>query len=528
MHQSVSFDPFRFESATGRLWRGTQEVRLTPKAAAVLGALVEHAGEPVSKQALFASVWPDSVVTDDALISCIQELRRALADDPKRPRFIETRHRRGYRFVAPISQLTAPAAKLPNESEKDAPAAKKSADFSGRPTIAVLPFENTSGDPEQEYFSDAITQDIITALSKHRSLLVIARGSSFVFRGYGGDARRVGFDLGAGYIVEGSIGKVGRRVRIRARLVETESGRYVWAEQYDRDLGEIFDVQDEITATIAARIEPEIGSAERLRAARKSESAMQAWDCFHLGMKHFYKSTAVDNAEAQRFFRRAIELDSTLAQAYAWLSYAQVMGMIYFDAEPDEERLNQAVALARTGVELDEQDAMTHFMCGRALLASKAYQEALAELGSAVELNPNLAVVYCGLGDSLTYEGRFGEAIPYFEKAIQLSPYDPQRWAFYSYRALAHLLAGEFDHAEEWAKKASRIPNCHYWPLAHRVSALGHLQRAAELPSAIAELLLRKPEFSCSFARERLFYVKNPEHLAHYLQGLRSAGIKEC
>jgi len=244
-------------------------------------------------------------------------------------------------------------------------------------------------------------------------------------------------------------------------------------------------------------------------------------------MKHFYKSTVADNAEAQRFFRRAIELDPTLAQAYSWLSYAQVMGMIYFDAEPDEERLNQAVAIARKGVELDEQDAMTHFTCGRALLASKAYPDALAELESAVELNPNLAVVYCGLGDSLAYEGRFGEAIPYFEKAIHLSPYDPQRWAFYSYRALAHLLAGEFDRAQEWAQKASRIPNCHYWPLAHRVSALGHLQRAAELPSAIAELLRRKPEFSCSFARERLFYIKNPEHLARYVQGLRSAGIKE-
>src|SRR6266702_7116324 len=220
MHQSVSFDPFRFESATGRLWCGTQEVRLTPKAAAVLGALIAHAGEPVSKQALFASVWRDSVVSDDALISCIQELRKALADDPKQPRFIETRHRRGYRFVAPVSQPTVPAADLPNKAEKDALVAEKGTDVSG---------------------------------------------------------------------------------------------------------------------------------------------------------KHFYKSAAADNAEAQRFFRRAIELDPTLAQAYAWLSYAQVMGMVYFDAEPDEERLNQAVAIARTGVELDEQDAMTHFTCGRALLARKAY-----------------------------------------------------------------------------------------------------------------------------------------------------------
>jgi adenylate cyclase len=520
MRQNVSFDPFSFESATGRLWCGAQEVKLTPKAAAVLEALVANAGEPVSKESLFASVWRDRVVSDDALISVIQELRKALADDSKQPRFIETRHRRGYRFVARLSLPVAPVADRTR-------AAERATDRSGRPSIAVLPFENISGDPAQEYFSDAITQDIITALSKHRSLLVTARGSSFVFRGPGTDARRVGLDLGAGYIVEGSVGKIGARVRIRARLVETETGRYVWAEQYDRELDEIFEVQDEITATIAARIEPEVGGVERLRAARKSESALRAWDCFHLGMKHFYKPTGADNVEAQRFFRRAIELDPTFAQAHAWLSYAQVMGMVYFDAEPDEERLNQAVAMARKGVELDEQDAMTHFMCGRALLARKDYQDAIAELELAFELNPNLPVVYCGLGDSLAYEGRFSEAIPYFEKAIQLSPYDPQRWAFLSYRALAHLLAGEFDHAVEWAQKATRVPNCHFWPFAHRVSALGHLQRAAELPGAVAELLQRKPEFSCSFARERLFYLRNPEHIARYVQGLRSAGLKE-
>jgi TolB-like protein len=520
MHQNVSFDPFSFESATGRLWCGAQEVRLTPKAAAVLDALVAQAGEPVSKEALFASVWRDVVVSDDALISVIQELRKALDDDPKRPRFIETRHRRGYRFVARVSKPTAPAANR-------AYAMDRATDHSGRPSIAVLPFENFGRDPGQEYFSDAITQDIITALSKHRSLLVTARGPSFAFKGRDANERDVGLNLGAGYIVGGSVDKHGTRVRVRVRLIETESGRYIWAEQYDCELADIFQVQDEITAAIAARIEPEVSSQERLRAGRKSEPALRAWDCFHLGMNHFYKPSAAANAEAQRFFRRAIELDPTLAQAYAWLSYAQVMSMVYFDVEPDDGRLVQAVTIARQGVELDEQDGITHFMCGRALLASKAYEDAIVELKAAVALNPNLAVAYCGLGDSLAYEGRFAEAIPYFEKAIQLSPYDPQRWAFLSYRALAHILAGEFDHAAEWAQKATRIPNCHFWPYAHRVAALGHLDRTDDLPGATAELLQRKPEFSCSLARERLFYLKNPEHLVRYLQGLRSAGIEE-
>lgn len=509
MHQSLSFDPFRFEPATGRLWRGLQELSLTPKAAAVLRALVEHAGELVSKQTLFASAWRGTVVSDDALVACVQELRRALADDSRQPRFIETRHRRGYRFLPRVTQIA------------------NGSDDSSRPTVAVLPFENASNDPGQEYFSDAITQDMITALSKHRSMLVVARAPSFAFRGPTIDVCRVGSELRADYIVAGSVGKQGARVRIRARLVETQSGGYVWAEQYDRELDSIFEVQDEIVATIAARIEPEVGSVERLRATRKSESAWRAWGCFHLGMKHFYQSTAHDNLEAQRFFRRAIQLDAGLAQAYAWLAYAEVLEMVYFDAEPNAERLANAVATARKAVALDERDAMTHFACGRALLASKVYPDAIAELESAVKLNPNLAVVYCGLGDSLAYDGRFGEAIPCFEKAIQLSPHDPQRWACYAYRALAHLLAGEFAPAVEWATQATRVPNCHYWPFAHRVAALGYLQRTAELPTAIAALLRLRPGFSCSFARERLFYIRAAAHLERYVEGLRRAGLEE-
>jgi tetratricopeptide (TPR) repeat protein len=170
---------------------------------------------------------------------------------------------------------------------------------------------------------------------------------------------------------------------------------------------------------------------------------------------------------------------------------------------------------------------MTHFACGRALLAGKEYQHAIAELESAVELNPNLAVVYCGLGDSLAYDGRLTEAIPCFEKAAQLSPHDPQRWACYAYRALAHLLAGEFDSAVKWGTKATRVPNCHYWAFAHRVSALGYLQRTAELATAVADLLRRKPGFSCAFARERLFYIRDAAHIERYVEGLRRAGLEE-
>jgi TolB-like protein/Flp pilus assembly protein TadD len=516
LQRDVSFGPFRFAPPSGRLWAGRQELRLTPKAAAVLRELLARPGEPISKEALFASVWQNRAVSDDALASCIQELRRVLCDDPKQPRFIETRHRRGYRFVASLSPGIDRAAPLPTPDEST----------SGKPTIAVLPFHTIGGDPAQEFLSDALSEDIITALSKHRSFVVISRGATFAFKGRDVDVRELGKQLGADYAVEGSVGRAGPLVRVTARLLETDGARYVWAEQFDRKLEEILDVQGEIVARIAARIEPVVGSAERRRAEKKSPHSLRASDYLYLGLTHLYKSTAPDNLEAQRLFRRATEADPTLAQAHAWRSYAMVLAMVYFEAPPQECTLKEAVSIARKAVELDERDALTHFACGRALLANKAYRDALAELESARELNPHLAVVHCGLGDSLAYEGRFSEAIPHFENAIELSPHDPQRWAFYSYRALAHLLGGESERALEWAEKATRVPNCHYWPFAHRVAALGHLQWQSELPQARHELLQKKPEFSCAFARERLFYVKDPQHLARYLEGLRNAGIK--
>ena len=460
---------------------------------------------------------------NSTLTSRINSARKAVGDTGGEQRLIRTYARKGVRFVGEVQETTESLSPEPEAQGASSPLAAPR----GKPCVAVLPFDNLSSDPEQEYFSDGVTEDIITALSKHRSLLVVARNSTFALKGHGGDIRRIERDLGVNYIVQGSVRRIGPRVRITAQLVETESGQQIWAEQYDRELQNIFEVQDEITATVAARIEPEIGIAERALAERKSPQAFDAWDFFRLGTKHFYKSTASDNREAQRLFRRAIDLDPSLAEAYGFLSYSIVLSMIYFDAEPDDALLNEAVAMAKKGATLDERDALIRFMYGRALLARKSYSEALGELEIAAELNPNLAVVYCGLGDSLAYEGRIGEAIPYFQRAIDLSPHDPLRWAFYSYRALAHLFAREFDLAEEWARKATRVPNCHYWGFSHRVAALGHLQRPDELEAALTELRQINPGFTCKFAQRRLFYVKDPDQIALYIDGLRQAGVPE-
>ena len=397
----------------------------------------------------------------------------------------------------------------------------------GKPSVAVMPLEILGTGGEGKPIADAIAEDVVTALSKHRTMLVVARETSFALKAQRADVRRIGLQLAANYVVEGGVRCAGNSVRIAVQLAETETGSCIWAEQFDRRQEDLDEAHDEVVGLIAARIEPEIASAERARAERKSPQARRAWDYFLLGMKHLYRSTPADNREAQKLLRRATDSDAALAQAHAWLAYAMVLGMVYFDAEPTDDDLNAAVAIARQAVDLDERDALAHFVCGRVLLARKDYHGSISELEIAHRLNPNLAPVYCALGDSLSYQGRFAEAMPYFDKAISLCPHDPQRWAFCAYRSLAHIFAGEDQQALEWAERALHVPNCHYWPYAHRVAALGHLQRAAELPRALAELQQRKPDFTCSLAHKRLFYVKDPKHVARYIEGLRRAGVGE-
>ena len=538
------FGDYVLDRERRELSRGSEQIALEPQVLDVLIHLVQNRDRVVTKDDLIACVWDGRIVSDSTLTSRVNAARRAVGDSGDRQEVIKTYARRGFRFLGAVQIAgdgdgssgpvergeIAPAAALPQADASVADEGRRpdaALKWGGRPSVAVLPFSNLSGDSEQEYFTDGITEDIITALSRHRSLAVITRNGNFASQSAGGDLRQAGLTLGVEYLVEGSVRKAGERVRITTQLVETEGGRQLWAERYDRDLQNLFALQDEITTTIAARIEPEVGAAERLRVERKAVPALHAWDFFRLGTKHFYKSTPADNLEAQRLFRRALEIDPNLAEAYGYLSYATVLSMVYFEAELNEERLAEAVVIGRKGVELDDQDGLIRFMYGRALLATKAYGDALAELETAVELNPCLAVSYCGLGDSLAYEGRITEAIPYFQKAIELSPYDPLRWAFYAYRALAHIFAQEFELASDWAQKATRVPNAHYWAFAHRVSALGYLDRPKELHTATNELLQRKPDFSCSFALKRLFYVKSRDQLELYIEGLRRAGIPE-
>ena len=395
----------------------------------------------------------------------------------------------------------------------------------GKPSIAVLPFDNMSGDTNQEYFVDGITEDIITALSKNRWLSVIARNSTFAYKGKSPDVRRVADDLGVEYVVEGSVRKSGNRVRITAQLIDATSGKHIWAERYDRDLEDIFAVQDEITETITATIEPELGAFESKRVKNKPTENLGAWDCYHLGLSHLYEFSKDSNREAQRLFRRAIELDANFSAAHARLAYAIIMSAVYFDTEPTPELLDDALRAEQRAAKLDDQDALAHFAVGRAHLARSEYDLALPAMETSIELNPSLAQAHCGLGDALAYAGRLEESLSRFEEAIRLSPRDPYRWGFLMYGSLAQLFLKRHEAAADWARKAVSVPNSHYWANAALVAALGHLDRPDETRSAVEKLLQRKPEFTCSFAKKHLFYIENADQVNHYVDGLRKAGL---
>lgn len=398
---------------------------------------------------------------------------------------------------------------------------------SSKPSVAVLPFDNMSGDPSQDYFADGISEDIITALSKHRWLDVTARNTTFGYRGKSPDLRRLRPKLGVAYFVQGSVRRAGERVRVTAQLIDASTGSHLWAERYDGELKDIFDLQDEITRTIAAHVEPEVGLAERQKAARKPSTNLKAWDCYHLGIAHFYKFTAHDNLEAQRLLAQSRKLDPSFGEAHAWWAYAVVLGMVYWDTDPDQALLEEAMSAAQTALEIDDQNAVFYTVMGRVQLARREYSSALSESEMAIKLNPSSAVAYCGLGDSLSYEGRYDEAVSWFEKAVAISSSDPQRWAFLSYGALALLFKQDFETALSWTEKASVIPNCQYWATAHRIVALAHLGRDDDARRAVDQLLAQEPRFTLAFARKKLFYLKIPEQIELYLGGLSEAGVAE-
>jgi adenylate cyclase len=391
--------------------------------------------------------------------------------------------------------------------------------------VAVLPFNNMSGDPEQEYFADGLTEDIITSLSLWRSFPVIARNSTFAYKGKVPDIRRVAKELGARYVIEGSVRKGGDRVRITAQLIDAATGHHIWAERFDRKLEDIFELQDEVTERIVATVSPELERAEQKRSATKAPTNHTAWDLYHRGMSLFHEETKEGNAHARKMFDRAIELDPSYSQAYSGLSLSYARDLLLEYSDDRDQSAQLSLEAAQRAVNRDDSDSFAYITLSIANMWPGEFELSISAAERAVDLNPNSAFARNILGTALDNAGRSSEAVSEFEKSIELNPRDPQAHITLNTLARCYLNSRNYEQAAAYAQKAigmrSNFPNA-YHLLA---SALGHLGRLEEARKALVDCERVHP----GFVEKRFNYqpYRDAADNEHIHEGVSKAGQPE-
>jgi len=402
MERPLAFGSYRFDTDSGRLWSGRDEIRLTPKASAVLAMLLARAGEPVSKEDLFASVWNGTTVSDDALTSCIQELRKALSDDSKNPRFIETRHRRGYCFIAPLS------------------AGSPDADTS---TIAVLPFADMSPGRNHDYLCEGLAEELINALTHIDGLRVASRTASFQFRG-GGDIHAIARHLGVGTLLEGSVRVANDRLRITVQLIEVATGYHLWSQRFDRKLDDVFAIQDEIAQHVATSLRGGVLSRKEERALVRPQTEVAGYEFYLRGRQLIPRMTKLDFERSAEMFERAIKVDP--AYAPAWAGLATVHATLYEWFGAQEKDLDRAEETSLRACELGPDLAVSHVARGFVLSLQRRYDDAAREFEEARRINPNLFEAYYYDARAAFARGEVQRSAELFAKAADLRPDDFQ------------------------------------------------------------------------------------------------------
>jgi len=503
------------------LRRGAEAVAIEPQVFDLIVYLVENRERVVSRDDLIASVWGGRIVSESTLATRINAARKALGDNGVEQKLIRTIARKGLRFVGTVHPTSAGGhsahvADAPHEASRALP-------LPDRPAIAVLPFVNMSGDPEQEYFSDGISEDIITALSKLRWFFVIARNSSFMYKGKATHLKQVAAELGVGYVVEGSVRKSGDRVRITAQLNDAATGSHIWAERYDRDLADVFAVQDEITEAIVAAIEPQLYAAENFRARRKSPENMDAWDLVMRALSHLWRVTRQDNVVAQALLEKATAIDPGYGQAHGLLAathtFSDHMGWADMAAvAPAAERAARAAILA------DNDDPWAHYALGCAYLFAGRHDDSLAEFELALQLNPNFSLAQGYYGLTLSYCGRWQEGDVAARRALRLSPRDPFSAVYYGIAGYTQFVGRNYAEAMRLAREGIRQRGDFVG--AHRVLAAaagmaGQLDVAA---AALRELRRVQPNVSLAWIEAHM-PIRQRADLEHYLEGFRRAGL---
>jgi len=398
---------------------------------------------------------------------------------------------------------------------------------SEKASIAVLPFDNLSGDPEQEYFADGIAEDIITALSRARWFRVVSRNSSFSYKGQSPDGRQVAKDLGAAYVLEGSVRKAGNRVRITAELINGATGNQIWAERYDRELEDIFEVQDNITRSITGAIEPQLRKAEFDRAVIMRPESLNAWDVYQRGMWELSRKDNPNYQECLSLFQRAAVLDANFEPAYAGVAEACFYLVHFAHVQDHNHYIDLGIEAARRAIEIDGEDPAARWALGRLYMKQGDYEEAQAEIETAIRLNPFSAEPHRTVGRILNDQGKYSETVEAMNEALRLCPNDPAIGIVMARLAEAYFHLGDYDQAVLWSRRALRgaiAPRL--WGRATFLAAMGHKGDMDGAKRVLTEMLAQRPEFSLSFTRKH-YPITLPEAVDRFVDGLRKAGVPE-
>jgi TolB-like protein len=517
-------DPGRRE-----LTRGSRAIAVGPKVFDLLLYLVENRERVVSKDDLLDAVWGGRIVSESTMTSHINAVRKAIGDSGENQRLIRTVARKGFRFVGDVREAR-PSPGVASPKTGPAPSTETPASalaLPEKPSIAVLPFLNLSGDPEQEYFADGVVEDIITALSRIRWLFVIARNSSFTYKGRAVDVKQVSRELGVGYVLEGSVRKAATRVRITGQLVDATTGAHLWAERFEGTVDDIFELQDQMAASVVGAMAPQLERAEIERAKRKPTESLDAYDCYLRGIANVNQGSREAIGEALPLFHRAIDLDPGFASAYAMAAWCIFWRKVNGWMTDRAQEIAEGVRLARRAVELGRDDAVALTRGGHALAhLAGDIDGGIALLDRALVLNPNLAPAWFLGGFLRALHGESDGAIEHFGRAMRLSPLDPEMYRMQAGMALAHLFAGRFDAASSWAEKAFR--NLPSFLMVVSIIAATHALagRTDEARRAMNHLRQLDPTLRISNLRDWL-PIHRPEDLATFADGLRRAGLPD-
>jgi TolB-like protein/Tfp pilus assembly protein PilF len=516
------FADYTLDADRRELLRGTERITVEPQVLDLLIHLLENRHRVVSKDDLIASVWGGRIVSDGTVISRTYAARKAIGDTGQDQRLIRTIPRKGLRFVGEVRTRA-------NDSEDIAAAAsdqnvRPAASVSERPAIAVLPFTNMSGDPEQGYFSDGISEDIIAALSRLRWFQVIARNSSFIYKDKAVHLKQVAAELGADYVLEGSVRKAGNRVRITGQLNDVSTGSHIWAERYDRSVTDVFAVQDEITEAIVASIEPQLYAAEDFHAQRKPPDNMGAWELVMRALSHFWQVTQDDNVIAQSLLEKAIAIDPHYGQAWGVLAASQTLGA-YMGWADMLAAVAAAERAALAAIEADSEDPWAHHALGCAYLLTRRFDESLAEFSSALRLNPNFSLAQAIYGLALAFCGQWQKADEAARRALRLSPRDPLSALYYGVASYAQFVGRNYEEALQLAQAAVRLRSDYVGGLRLVVASAAMAGQSEVAASALQELRRAQSNISLAWIANRMPMQLEAER-EHYLEAFRRAGLE--